>query len=110
MTRRKPVQEVPECERCGQRIVWALTRRGRWQPLDPEPDPGGSVLAYRDALGVLRARSLASAGDGPRHPLERVHMPHAATCGGPRQEEPPWDPASEPVASTGRRRLGEGER
>ncbi|WP_344952429.1 hypothetical protein [Actinomadura miaoliensis] len=78
-----------ECEACGQRIIWARTLAARWQALDPEPNPDGSVLAYRDHWGEYRARSVQSAADGPRHPLERVYMPHAATCNGPHQQELP---------------------
>jgi hypothetical protein len=82
---RKVHKNAPTCERCRQVLIWAITEAGHRQPLDPESNPDGSVLAYRDAQGCWRARSLASAGDAPRHPLERIYMPHQATCKGPVQ-------------------------
>jgi hypothetical protein len=82
----KPHKNTPTCDDCGDRILWATTAAGRYQPLNPVPDENGNVLAYRDALGVVRARSASGVTEGsPRHPLERLYMPHPATCR-PRQQ------------------------
>ncbi|WP_141576185.1 hypothetical protein [Actinomadura sp. WMMA1423] len=70
-------------------MIFALTEAGARQPLDPEPHPDGNVLAFNDALGVWRARSVASADPAARHPLEKTFMPHFATCKGPAQQELP---------------------
>ncbi|MFE9099907.1 hypothetical protein [Actinomadura geliboluensis] len=70
-------------------MIFALTETGAYQPLDPEPNPDGNVLAHRDGLGTWRARSRASVPDDARHPLDRVFMPHFATCKAPRQQALP---------------------
>lgn len=73
------------CDQCGETVIWAITAAGRWQPLNQAPDDEGSVLAWRDGLGAWRCRSVASVREVPIYGHERVHMPHAATCTGPRQ-------------------------
>lgn len=71
------------CDACGERIIWATTQSGAHQALDFQSNPRGSVMAYQDVDG-WHARSTAT-GTDPRHPLERVYMPHEATCRGPKQ-------------------------
>jgi hypothetical protein len=104
MSRRNPHRRATTCEWCGQPIIWAITASGARQPLDPEPNPDGNTLAYKDALGVWRARSLTSvAAEGaPRHPLEKPHMPHFATCSGPKQLQVVMDNVT-PLRRQGRR-------
>ncbi|MEV5710096.1 hypothetical protein [Actinoallomurus sp. NPDC052274] len=81
MTKPRPHRHTPTCSECGEPIIWAITQAGAKQPLNPRPDLDGSVLAYKDALGAWRSRSLSAISDDtPRHPLERPYMPHAATC------------------------------
>ncbi|MCP9947193.1 hypothetical protein [Actinomadura madurae] len=72
-------------------MIFALTESGAYQPLDPEPNPAGNVLAFRDGMGTWRARSVAALDQdgGSRHPLEKTYMPHFATCKGPAQQELP---------------------
>lgn len=87
--RRRPHRRAPTCDLCGQPILWATTVAGYRQPLDPDPTEAGSVLAYKDAHGVMRSRALPTAGDRSLwHPLERIYMPHQATCR-PRLQNPP---------------------
>ncbi|TDD37830.1 hypothetical protein E1287_07155 [Actinomadura sp. KC06] len=79
-------RNAPACRLCSQPVIFALTESGAYQPLDPEPNPKGNVLAFKDALGAWRARSLASVEGDARHPLEKTFMPHFATCKGPAQQ------------------------
>ncbi|MFV2172279.1 hypothetical protein ACFHW2_12155 [Actinomadura sp. LOL_016] len=76
----------PTCEACGESVIFAITRAGNRQPLNPAPDPDGNVLAYRDGTGTWRARSLASTREVPAYGHEKTYMPHFATCEGPRQQ------------------------
>lgn len=82
-------RRAPACRACGQPVIFALTESGARQPLDPDPNPDGNVLAFQDALGAWRVRSLASVEPASRHPLEKPYMPHFATCKGPAQQELP---------------------
>jgi hypothetical protein len=83
--RSKTPPPPPTCEHCHERILWATTVAGRSQALNPDPDPSGSVWAYRDAIGRLQARAATS----PARHLEKLHMPHAATCPGPAAIQDP---------------------
>jgi hypothetical protein len=88
MAARKHHTEASFCQACDARIIWATTEAGAKQALDYQPNPGGNVMAFHGVAG-WQARSTAS-GSEPRHPLEKTHMPHAATCTGERM--PPEDP------------------
>lgn len=97
-------RETTECRVCGTRIFFGLTRRGERQPLEAEPNPEGSVMAYRgvrnwlartaprataaEAGEQLALGAVAELVDDPRehpsHPLERLFMVHAGTRCVPR--------------------------
>jgi hypothetical protein len=47
-------------------------------PLNPHPDPGGNVAAYKDHTGTVRCRTLGKGQQAAG--FERIYMPHAATC------------------------------
>lgn len=66
------------CSRCGQAIRWSLTEAGRRQPLNPEPDPTGSVVARLGDRATWLSR--VPTAELPQAPFERRFMPHAATC------------------------------
>lgn len=85
---KRPRTEAAFCEHCGARIIWARTEAGQNQALNWQPDPTGNTWAFHDATG-WRARSTATGLDR-RHPLERIYMPHGASCPGPPEAaEPP---------------------
>jgi hypothetical protein len=77
---------VQACARCKSPIVWARTvasesgAGGRSMPLDAYPDPAGNVAVYSSGgrRPTLRARVLRK--DERPDPLERLAMPHFATC------------------------------
>lgn len=62
------------CRSCGAPIWWAVTEAGKRIPLD-EPDGVGNLIAWRDHLGYLRARSNPDPGPG-----EYLARSHFATC------------------------------
>lgn len=39
--------QVGACRRCGREILWAISERGNWTPLDPEPTPVGTFALGR---------------------------------------------------------------
>ncbi|MBA9006001.1 hypothetical protein [Thermomonospora cellulosilytica] len=105
--RRRPHRSAPTCDLCGEPILWATTQAGYRQPLDPTPNAKGSVLAYKDHHGVLRSRAVSTAG--PRqnwHPLEKVYMPHQATCQLKLQHPPTNVPLTKSTSSRRRGRNG----
>ena len=67
------------CRSCEASIIWALTRRGRWMPLDAQPlrddEPGGWIV-YEAGL-EWRTRPYRPEQDGDSTPRYR---PHYATC------------------------------
>ena len=69
------------CDRgCGQGFAWAITTKGKRQPIDPEPVPDGNIALGRDEEGVLRSCSLGP-GDAPKGDRYVTHFftcPHAA--------------------------------
>ncbi|MEU9400590.1 hypothetical protein [Streptomyces sp. NPDC048242] len=90
--------DVARCDTCSARIRWAMTARGRRQPVNADPDPDGNLAARTDHLGVLRVRVLA----GERARLEGGEwqaMPHVATCASP----PPRPRAAQTASRPGRR-------
>jgi hypothetical protein len=69
------------CRRCLKPVQWARTERGKWLPLDPEPDPKGNQAAWQDADGVWKTRQVGP-GAGPNDKpwdFERIYMPHVST-------------------------------
>ncbi|MGW7195525.1 hypothetical protein [Streptomyces chryseus] len=71
--------DVASCDRCGQRIRWTVTAKGRPQAVDANPNDAGNTAVYADAVGRLRSRALTSERPALEH-LEWRAMPHAATC------------------------------
>jgi hypothetical protein len=66
-----------DCPTCGDRVIWAITAKGKRQALNYEPDPAGNVAAAHEASGAWRARS-SPPGEPLRAP-EKRYMPHWAT-------------------------------
>jgi hypothetical protein len=70
--------QAPPCLRCRRTVLWAKTERGKWLPLDPEPDPKGNQAAWQDSDGTRKTRQLSPKSDPPWG-WERVYMPHLLT-------------------------------
>lgn len=87
------------CKRCGQRVNWAITRKGKRMPVDPQPDPEGNLAVHRDGKGEFRARVLVD-GEEPAG-YERRCMPHFATCPPPGLHAQPVHAAPKPAAQQG---------
>lgn len=66
------------CPKCGQPVRRMITRAGRLQLMEPEPDDTGNVVAYLDGTQTWRARS--NLAEHPQQPWEKRFLPHAATC------------------------------
>ena len=66
------------CSQCRQTIRWSMTEAGRRQPLNPEPDPAGNVVARLGANTTWYSRVPTT--ELPQASYERRFMPHAATC------------------------------
>lgn len=63
------------CRGCGKPLRWYITASGRWIPIDPAPDPDGTVRIHV----VLNQASVVARGS--HKPLYRDHRD---TC------EKPW--------------------
>jgi hypothetical protein len=85
---------VPFCELCLARIVWAVTANGKHIPLDPGVNPDGNQAAYRDHTETMRTRQLRK--DEEPLGFERRYMPHFATCL-KRKPAPPSAPVQLPA-------------
>lgn len=60
-------------------VVWkTITQAGRVLLVDLKEDPAGNTSVWQDAPGALRSRAITE--DCPRAGLEKVMMPHPATC------------------------------
>lgn len=68
------------CRSCKRPIRWAVTTKGRRIPLDPEPVAGGNVRLTRSSDGDVAEILSGSALDAAKSRLERLFMPHHATC------------------------------
>lgn len=66
-----------ECGTCHQRVIWAVTAKGKRQVLDYAPDPAGNVAAQQTATGGWLAR-FSQPGAALSFP-EKRYMPHWAT-------------------------------
>jgi hypothetical protein len=66
-----------KCDRgCGASFAWAITVKGKRQPIDPEPRPDGNLALARDSEGVLHSYLLGP-GDVPKGDR---YVTHFATC------------------------------
>lgn len=66
----------PTCQYCGARLRWVETDRGNRMPLDPDPNPDGSVVMRQGIAHVLKA------SERPENVAAEHWMPHAASCSG----------------------------
>ncbi len=89
MAARKPPAAPPTCGECGRKVLRARTEAGKTQLLDPAPNTQGNVIAWHDGIWFARTNQGRL---GEKHPLEKVYMPHAATCPGPPEIAEPPDP------------------
>lgn len=68
---------------CGDRIIWAITPKGKTMPVDLEPDGDGNVLITRSAIG---GAPIATVVNPTAEPLGgwpgTLHKPHFSTCPG----------------------------
>jgi hypothetical protein len=85
---------VDHCAQCLAAIRWAITERGRRQPIDAQPNPEGNLAAHTSGTGTLKVRVLTKERDRLEG-AEWQAMPHAATCQAPRPQRPAR-PASRP--------------
>lgn len=81
-----PKTGLGTCGPCGQPVRWSITRAGKRQALNPDPDPTGNTAAYCDGLGTWRSRVPTT--DLPQAGHERLFMPHAATCLAVKRDRP----------------------
>jgi len=72
------VSAYGSCRSCSAAIIWALTEARKRMPLDRQPDPDGSLLAYCDELGGWHCRAYVP-GETVRAPWKRFTS-HFATC------------------------------
>lgn len=84
------VQPTGTCAKCHEPIAWAVTVKGKRQPIDAErydrDDHHANLAVYFDAAKVLKARTLKR-GEDP-YGYESRAMPHFATCKAARDPEP----------------------
>jgi hypothetical protein len=67
------------CRWCGERLLWALTVKGKRLPLDPLPVDGGNVvLTAPTTAGRLPAAAVL--GKGAPRPVGALYVSHFATC------------------------------
>lgn len=66
------------CRSCGNPIVWAVTKRGKNIPIDPQPTPNGNIL-LRDNIAGHKDAVYLSAAIQP-NPGEKKYTSHFATC------------------------------
>jgi hypothetical protein len=62
---------------CGARLLWLLTVREAWMPINADPDPAGNVVI--DRRGCAQVAQVVAAGDQADEHTAR-YMPHHATC------------------------------
>ena len=84
------------CRACGQTVRWSQTEARKRQPLNPEPDPAGSVVARLGANATWHSRVPTT--ELPQASFERRFMPHAATCAATRAVQPELPLTTEPAA------------
>jgi hypothetical protein len=69
------VAELSKCQGCGAAIRFVKTEAGRWMPLEPDPDPEGTVVVGADGLArVLTGGLFDEPAEGERY------VPHWAKC------------------------------
>lgn len=65
------------CKSCGGLMLWTVTLGGKRLPLDPRPDPVGTVVVTHLPDGTVRGRVLT----GEELPaMVEAHRPHDRTC------------------------------
>lgn len=78
-----------KCRGCGQPIEWVRMASGKWNPLNPDPDPARGNVLVCDDPGLAAShdthvgRAVALGPDAARHARESgrdVHLSHFATC------------------------------
>lgn len=65
-----------KCRRCGAKIVWATTAKGKTMPVDFEANPDGNVILITEFSGP----PVANVVSYPMEPGEVRHHSHFATC------------------------------
>lgn len=77
---------LPVCRYCPARIRWVLTIGGKRMPLNPDPDPAGTVVLDPDGRArVLTGRELPAQGD--------AFVAHWTACPGSSEARRPRPPA-----------------
>lgn len=79
----RPVTALKPCRYCHQNIMWTITRRGKWMPVDIEGDERGSVLLEMRG-GVMHSQSIPFPPP-PEYADACRHQPHSYTCTGERR-------------------------
>jgi hypothetical protein len=66
------------CRSCGASIVWAITRKGKTQPLDSDPTPDGPVIFVNGFAVVATPMDLSLSPDAKRYTPHHMTCPQAA--------------------------------
>lgn len=66
------------CKSCGADIVWAVTRKGRRIPLDPEPVQGGNVRIEARPGRTMALAVVVNATETGTHRSHFASCPNAA--------------------------------
>lgn len=73
------------CSACARPILWAVTAKGKFQPLDPEPDDAGNLRLLEEWVATRKGALQRVVVVKPGATLEfgdtgERWMPHHATC------------------------------
>ena len=67
--------EIAHCRSCGALVLWVKTPAGKWQILDAEPCPDGTIIVDADGVAhTIKADLFIPDAKGVRY------MTHWATC------------------------------
>ena len=76
--------DLVSCTACGAQIWWGTTVGGRRMPIDPTPDPDGTVLPVLDGgkkrVRVMTGPEMPWQGPGVTYPDHRATCPKATTA------------------------------
>lgn len=80
------------CSSCNEQILWLLTERGEWAPVNPEPVQAVVELSFAkkpgDIVGFLASGSSARGrppSDGDVTSPSPIYISHFATCPNAKQ-------------------------
>lgn len=73
---------MPECKKCGAKILWVATTGGKWMPCDPKPIEyhAGSTPDFEDVIVTDEGEVVRCTFDFQCDPDGRGFLPHWASC------------------------------